>query len=164
MGIILMLLVYFAKYIEVKKHSKISILKYLLLPLALIFTYTCINIILKQKMIYGSVSYSVRNYDISTGIKLFLQKPIFGWGFNNIQIMFNQDVSRGNSNGLLSLLYQLGLFGCSIYLIPLGIYLKNNYKHMFAYVIIIFFIVSTINEPIQYTPLILVLLSYYLLY
>ena len=101
-------------------------------------------------------SYMVRMSDTITAFRLFLQKPIFGFGFYNTEpFMRLIGHAGGNSNGLLTVLYTMGLFGITLMVFPFIRRLKHkNYKDrilqlgFFVYILFI-----NIGEPIYALPI-----------
>ena len=83
----------------------------------------------------ASLSFKLRWSDVFIGFDLFLEQPMFGYGiFNeNIAMQKNKELlglSRGVSNGLVSLLYQTGVlfFIVYTYLLIRGLSLLMNIK------------------------------------
>ena len=82
-----------------------------LIPILIILA----QMILKRKAVLALGSYSARGYDLIQGFKLFLQKPLLGWGYKNTEVFScltgefaNVKLSdRTCSNGVISALYQL---------------------------------------------------------
>lgn len=101
-----------------------------------------------------SLSYQIRVYDIIVGWHEFIQSPLVGWGLfyeSNInEINFFDITGRGLSNGIMALLYQLGLFMATIYIHYLSksisVYCSVRYIYSLVIIILIF-----IFQPIQYS-------------
>lgn len=114
-------------------------------------------------------SYYARTTDLVKGFQLFLEKPLFGWGYENKEAYYNLIGSlfysiRANSNGLVSALYQLGLFGISFYIIPLVMYYREfinmrpqKEKNLALGIIVMIMIV--IGEPIQFSAITMMILG-----
>lgn len=105
-------------------------------------------------------SYVYRSFDLIEGFNLFLSRPIFGYGLvNNVfQGIADQGlgVARGNTNGLITVLINLGIVGFFVYLV-----LLNSFASMFSRIcmkqsaklaIIIWLIGSCMNEPLTFHP------------
>ena len=96
-------------------------------------------------------SYWVRLRDFYSGFSLFLQHPIVGIGFYNTSIFIQvSDHASGNSNGLLTLMYTMGIIGLFAVFYPFIInflYAKGDRKILnFAFIIYVFLI--NVGEPI----------------
>ena len=117
--------------------------------------------ILQEKQSEHEFSYMARSFDLIGGFKLFLQHPILGVGYDNHQsfIEFSANVfemERNDSNGVVSILYQLGLVGAAIYYIPMIKAYKKlrllGARKSLLHLFIVTLIVLIMSEPIQYSP------------
>lgn len=133
--------------------------------------FAIINELLLKKSVEHSFSFSARMYDLIGGIQLFIQKPLFGWGYRNADIFYDFQRTtfgalRGNSNGITTILYQLGIVGAGIYTVPIYCALKSARNDIKAYrrlcFFIIIFIVLIMSEPIQYMPVMFSILAIWL--
>lgn len=130
---------------------------------------------LQQKAINHVNSYTSRGFDLIQGFKLFLQSPLWGWGYKNSDIFSNvaasfagvHHVGRANSNGVMCVLYQIGLIGSMIYFVPAYLYIRNNSKRctykrkkMIMFCLVLGFLIM--GEPIQYAGIILALVALFI--
>lgn len=112
-------------------------------------------------------SYGSRMFDLWGGLQLFIQSPIWGWGYQNIDVYNAYSSSlfglRTNSNGFIIILYQLGLMGLSLYIIPFKRFysrLKMKFDKRLFLLFVVVWIMLIMGEPIQYTTTGLVILAY----
>lgn len=142
-------------------------IKITIFPILFILGICISYYILNQKIQYGVTSYNLRTMDFVNGITLFLQKPITGWGYMNLDILLDFSGSTKNSNGLFLMLYQFGLVGICILVVKMYGFLKgysSKFSITSSIVIIIYFIVSNMNEPIYYSNYMSLLFSYGIVY
>lgn len=149
---------YLSKRSKAKRGSSLSIP---VVATVLIGGGLLIYNILQEKQSEHEFSYMARSFDLIGGIKLFLQHPIFGVGYDNHQSFyeFSADVfemERNDSNGVVSVLYQLGLVGAALYYIPMTKAYKKlkvlGAKKSLLFLFIVTLIVLIMSEPIQYSP------------
>ena len=56
-------------------------------------------------------SYTMRSYDLVLGLKIFLERPIFGFGYMNTDVFHNASIyNGGSSNGPIDRRFSRGLF------------------------------------------------------
>lgn len=156
-GLIITLKIIFFKVKSVTyligKFILIIFVMFILIPFIVYFSYDKI----------GSISYSYRIIDILISIKLWSEKLIFGWGFLNYDIFRQRTgLTRGNSNGLFSLLYQGGIFMFTLYFTPIFIYILNISKsnRQFSLALLVFVIISNLTAPIIYSNFIIIFVAY----
>ena len=121
----------------------------------------------KRTTSYGErMSYGLRMSDLQLGFKLFINNFLVGIGYNNIEVFKTlQGYGRGNSNGLITLAYSMGIVGLILFLYPFFKNLfrnrgKSNNKEIIRQIIyIITFVAINMTEPIYMTPLILWMVS-----
>lgn len=100
-------------------------------------------------------SYEVRNNDFHYALKLAYNQCFIGIGLNYEKFRnfyyINEGVSRGNTNGLIAIVLHFGIIGIVFYFVGFCCFIKNleksfsiNLKFM-----LLFIIVSLMNEPIQ---------------
>lgn len=131
--------------------------------------------VLLQKATYHVNSYTSRGFDLIQGFKIFLQSPIWGWGYKNTDVYSNVAATfagvyhegRVNSNGVMCVLYQMGLIGSMIYLIPAYLYIKNHSerhtyerKRMIMFCFLLAFLIMC--EPVQYDGIIIAILALFI--
>lgn len=153
-GMMLMIVLYILKLYSIKSKDK-------LLILVKIFTSVAVSIVGLYLIIYmllgksNTNSMNARLNDLTIPIRLFLQKPIFGWGFLNYDIYRELSGNMGNSNGVTTLIYQTGLMGVFMYNIFIIMLIRRlRLKAYNIYVIIallIFILISNMAEPIIYS-------------
>lgn len=166
-GIIVALLM-IGYYIVVGRDHLIRKKSIILGIVLVIIIFFIINELLLKKSVEHSFSFSARMYDLIGGIQLFIQKPLFGWGYRNADIFYEFQRTifkalRGNSNGIATILYQLGIVGAGIYTVPIYYALKSVRNNIKAYrrlsFFIMIFIVLIMGEPIQYMPIMFSILA-----
>lgn len=133
----------------------------------LLAIYFFIDGLLVQKSENHVNSYGSRMFDLWGGLQLFIQSPIWGWGYQNVDVYnaYSSSLfgSRTNSNGFIIILYQLGLLGLSLYIIPFKRFyskLKVKFNRRLFLLFIIVWIMLIMGEPIQYTTTGLAILAY----
>ncbi|UPS45264.1 O-antigen ligase family protein [Prevotella sp. E15-22] len=154
-GLILTVLM-FAYYINTRK-IKGKAIRWLLALMTVGVVVFVVNDLLATKQEEHSFSFSARMFDLIGGIQLFLQSPIWGWGYKNhdafyVISMQGFGTERSDSNGVVSALYQIGILGCTIFYVPFILVrkkLKEN-KRLFSFLSILL-ILLMMGEPIQYT-------------
>ncbi|WP_207651183.1 O-antigen ligase family protein, partial [Clostridium thermobutyricum] len=164
LGIVLIFIKLLAMIRDMKNNK---ILKFLLITFMPIITLICIYFALKIMILkinaginYGNKSYSIRTTDLIDCAKQFLKTPIIGSGFFNYSVL----PRKGSVNGLFSIFYQTGIIGTFILLvIPMKRLFGKFKKEIcleFAIGFILWLIMSLMNEPIQYSNFILMIISY----
>lgn len=162
------------KIVYSEKHS--SAARNLIVRSVVIFVATVIAyIVLEQKATNHVNSYTSRGFDLIQGFKLFLQSPLWGWGYKNADVFSNVAASfagvyhkgRANSNGVMCALYQIGLIGSMVYYVPAYLYIKNNSerhtyerKKLIMFCLLLVFLIMC--EPVQYEGIILAILALFI--
>ena len=108
-------------------------------------------------------SYTMRSYDLVLGLKIFLERPIFGFGYKNTGVFHNASVSNGaSSNGLLTWMYTTGIAGLLFALFPFFADMRNrNSKErllQLSWIIII--LLFNIGEPIFNLPIMIFIVAH----
>ena len=165
MGIIILIIMIITKVLLSKfKNKYLNLLKmYPIIILVFISMYMLIFLI-RYKEISSVMSYNTRIMDFEIGFKLFLMKPIYGWGYLNYEIYnFYANTNAGNSNGLISLAFQMGIIGVLVYILLcfwLFKYLNMKYKNkIYAINFILLLSILNIAQPIIYSNLVMMFLS-----
>ncbi|MDK0618373.1 hypothetical protein QTH51_10110 [Clostridium perfringens] len=165
MGIIILIIMIITKVLLSKfKNKYLNLLKmYPIIILVFISMYMLIFLI-RYKEISSVMSYNTRIMDFEIGFKLFLMKPIYGWGYLNYEIYnFYANTNVGNSNGLISLAFQMGIIGVLVYILLcfwLFKYLNMKYKNkIYAINFILLLSILNIAQPIIYSNLVMMFLS-----
>lgn len=70
-------------------------------------------------------SYNLRLNDLNNSLKLWKENLLFGTGFKNTELFEGTIEGRGNSNGLLTWCYTMGLFGAIALVFP---FVKNAFN------------------------------------
>lgn len=160
-------------YVMIDKFNKTSFLSKegkLFFGLLFIIPIAAIAYLNFNEKFYGEFIGSswARQYDLITGINVVKKYPLAGIGFNYDEyykaatdLGFSETVlsdeniaNRANSNGILTLLYSIGI-PLSIPFI-LGIFSQTFFKHKLLIAIILF--VSALSEQIIFTPFYLFLI------
>lgn len=164
-GYILLILVFFIKWLETNK--KYFIYKMLFVIPVLIFAVIGINLLIGQRATYGTQSTSLRLDDYKVGLTTFLQYPLFGAGLgNNVALTENMASWRiymtGFSNSITEVLAQGGMYiGCAyIYSFVKGIYLTVKFKSLNNFILVLgtFYLFCTTIFSYQYILLLLLVL------
>ena len=147
-GVLVLIYLYTSKY---KKAFCIALL---------IFAMLCILILLPiflevwlNKTETGSFSY--RTKDITYGIKVGMQTPIFGSGLSSTAyaeyFLQEMDVYRGNSNGVINIFLWFGIFGLIFFTYAYKKtidYINSYYNIKVGLAFTVFIFASLMNEPI----------------
>ena len=155
-GILISGIIISSKYWNVIKRPKS------LIPLVLIITvllYFIMPFIITKTT---SLSFQLRMYDLKSGIKLFLEKPFFGLGFENHNLFLIDSIdkfgiSRKNSNGLLNLMIGNGMFFSTFYIFLLfrG-FLRNTKSYIWLYVAVI----QLVAQPLYLSSIFMVFIAF----
>lgn len=108
-------------------------------------------------------SYTMRSYDLVLGLKIFLERPIFGFGYMNTSVFHNASIyNGGSSNGLLTWMYTTGIAGLLFALFPFFADMRNrNSKErllQLSWIIII--LLFNIGEPIFNLPIMIFIVAH----
>ena len=142
-------------------------LKFIIGVIGIILCIMFADFLLNIKVNNHIFSFSARMTDLIKGFGLFLQKPIFGWGYGNqevYQTLVSADIFnsyRSNSNGIISILFQMGIIGTAIFYIPVIMMWKKciyNKKTEYLFFVLVVF-VCIMSEPILTQSTMLLLLS-----
>ncbi len=133
----------------------------LLLPLAAYMTFN-----VSQKF-YGALSGSAeaREYDLRTGISVAMEKPLTGIGFDyekyfdvsarvgyrEANLSRDNITERGNTNGVVVLLFSIGIPLSIIFM--LGLLFQRMFRPRFLFAVLIF--LSLMAESLFFTPIVL---------
>ncbi|NQX95231.1 MAG: hypothetical protein HRT64_09995 [Erythrobacter sp.] len=135
----------------------------MLLPLGAYMTYNV------TEKFYGALSGSAeaREYDLRTGINVALEQPLTGIGFDydkyfdiasrvgyrEAQLSRDNITERGNTNGIVVLLYSLGFPLAIVFL--LGLYRQRLFRP--GWLMAAVAALSLISESLSFTPIFLML-------
>lgn len=157
---------FFASTNNNKYVKLITILGFISVFIALIPT---LSSLLETKMATdrSESSFTMRMADMFLGFKLFTEKPILGYGIVNdmYSIYTKSEFSsiRGNSNGLINILINMGLVGFVFYSYcvtkfskRLSYYLSNK---AILFLTIIWIVISSLNEPLTMHPFVFFILG-----
>lgn len=154
-GIILAVALFIIRFLMSKpKILFVKFLKFLTSFLLLILGIYLSVVLFNQKVNNGSESFALRYNDLFVGLQLFYDKPVFGWGFLN-----NTEYERilgtsNNSNGLVSNLFQLGIFGLLFHFIPIYFAAKkyfNNFRLWSILAFLLYYFVQSATAPLVYS-------------
>lgn len=148
-----------------------KLLVFLLSIFALIIVVFVARDLLESKILNHLHSYNTRLFDLIGGLRLFIKKPIFGWGLKNDEIFTRTAKlyaygNQSSSNGITSILYQLGIAGIVLYCYPVIEYIKKRQKlnpeWKRVYIILgLVLLLLVSSQPIQYMSFGLALLCYF---
>lgn len=158
---IAMFFIWWVEHAKVNKKSK----PLMVLPAAIVASIGII-IVWSKKVAGSSIvkgSYYLRRLDLLNGLSLIAMRPIFGWGYKREGIFEAlQNLGRGNSNGLITLGYNLGVIGLLLALIPfiLCIIKSRKSERIKETVFSVLFILTNMTEPLIYAPFMIFLIVY----
>lgn len=120
---------------------------------------------IETKMTVGE-SYSLRMTDLIDGFGIFLTKPFWGYGIVN-EAYLNYSLAeygleRGDSNGMINLLIDFGVLGCSICVILMCRFFRwitNNIEFKLALPLFAWLLISINTEPMTLHPFFFYLLG-----
>lgn len=149
-GWILTLILLAFRLINNTRYRKIAYIPMVMIVIPIIVQ------VLSLKQSSNAVSYSLRTTDLIEGLRLFVNNPILGVGYENVgAYSAAQNMSRGNSNGLINWLYQNGLAGTIIMVIPfIMVYKKLQMKsdiRTFNFFVITY-LICNLTEPLITRP------------
>ncbi|WP_128215476.1 hypothetical protein [Clostridium manihotivorum] len=173
-ALIFVVAIFLVKFYTLKFDNRlIKLLKNIFIP---IITFACgvvaIYIYISKVQGFGKLSYGIRQEDFLLGLKLFKERIIAGWGFDNLNAIIFLESSdlRGNglgsnwgsSNGLTLLMYQGGLYFLMVYVTGIYYYFKDLYlkNKIGSLILLSWLILFLISEPIQYNRLIIFFVVY----
>jgi uncharacterized membrane protein YuzA (DUF378 family) len=111
-------------------------------------------------------SYEWRMQDIINGFQTFIKNPILGIGTSQIQykslFLSQYGVEHGNTNGLVSIPMEFGIFGIAFYSLLLfrsGNFFAQKYGISFRLCYMAWLICSLINEPIHTSEMLMLLMA-----
>lgn len=121
--------------------------------------------IYKYKTTYvAGDSFYDRVEHFTIAFRLFLSKPLLGYGFYNTEVFEKAyRIGGGNSGGLLTLMYTTGLVGLAFFLYPFikDIRMqKRKEQKQIKIVFLLYFVLINVTEPVYSLPLICYLVSY----
>lgn len=140
-GYILLILIFFIKWLEADK--KYFIYKLIFVIPVLIVAILGINLLIRQRTVYGTMSTNLRFDDYRVGIITFFQNPFLGAGLGNsdalVQNMGNWRIyMTGFSNSITEVLAQGGIYVSLIYAYSFikGIYYSFKYKALNGFILV----------------------------
>lgn len=163
-GICIGIPMFFIWWVENAKVNKKS--KPLMVLSALIVASIGIIIVWSKKAVGSSVvkgSYYLRMLDLLNGLSLIAKRPIFGWGYKREGILEAlQNLGRGNSNGLITLGYNLGMIGLLLALIPfISCIIKSQKSERIKETVFsALFVLTNMTEPLIFSPFMIFLIVY----
>ena len=145
-----------SKYWNILKNPKYF---FYLLFIFFIILYFMVPFLINKM---SSLSFELRIYDLKSGLSLFLKKPFFGYGFenHNLHIIDSLElfgISRKNSNGLINLILENGIFYSTFYLFLLFKGFFKNTKHLVWFYVTIF---QLIAQPIYLSTVLIAFISF----
>lgn len=166
-GYILLILIFFLKWLETNKNQ--FIYKLLFMVPVLIIAIIGINLLIGQRATYGTQSTSLRLDDYKVGLTTFLQHPLFGAGLgNSMALTENMSSWRwrismiGFSNSIAEVLAQGGIYVSIAYMYAFirGLYLTIKFKSLDNFILILgtFYLFCTTIFSYQYILLLLLVL------
>lgn len=125
--------------------------------------------IFSEKM--ETVSFLLRQQDIKIAMELILERPIFGWGYVNEDIIKQRMVNslskmdlgvftsleRGLSNGLLTIFVNMGVFFFIWYIWQLYATCKKFVSRA-SFVLFLILVIGLLGEPLEYSLLYMIFL------
>lgn len=141
-----------------------KMLKYLFQPIVLILAIFVAYYLLSGRLL--TMSGFVRLDDFAVGIRTWLQRPILGYGYGNMDVLISnmdswRSINRGFSNAPTLLLAHGGIVVFSLYLFPivygLSTTIKLANKDRFIFVLAITYLFTFTLVPYQYIIVLLFL-------
>lgn len=150
----------FVKNFNISKKGKIILAVPVSIITLIIGVFVWIEKMQRSNVINGS--YYLRKNDLLIGLQLMFKKPILGFGYKNNDVFIStQILGRGNSNGLITWGYTMGILGLSLVLFPFIYTIINTNKKnkLEEIVFFILFVVFNMTEPLMVMPLMIFLLA-----
>lgn len=144
------------------KNTSLNVLLKICLIMVAIAIIPIFFLLFEKKM--NTLSFEYRYSDIINGFKVFLSKPIFGYGIYNIayETMYYNIFGemRGSSSGLCNALISFGTIGFGVYM-----YLFINFCELSKKIynadarlpLLVWFLLSLFSEPISPMPIVFLL-------
>lgn len=168
---LLMILLYYYIIIKGNRSKGFFLIIGIMGVIALFFIIK--QMLLTKSLVHAS-SYNSRLFDLKYGWDLFKDRPIFGWGFKNTEVFYLGQIGvflglRSNSNGVMTLLYQLGIVGAGIYIYPYINFIccqrlnQRLNKWLSSFIVIILMLLLS-SQPFEYMALGFAILAYFITY
>lgn len=114
---------------------------------------------------YKMMSYGLRVSDLLVGLRLWVDNPIIGVGYNNTTVFsMLQGYGRGNSNGLITWVYTMGLVGVIAVFYPfianVSVARRANSGVFRQFVLLGLFVYANLTEPLQHAPLMVAMVAF----
>lgn len=157
---VVLFFIWYVKKTNVNRHSKL-----LLSFIASIFACTLALFVFYQKKVESgtSGSYYLRMLDLIKGLELFVERPLFGFGYKSDIYNLKLLTDRGNSNGIINLLCDMGVMGLfmvfSPFLINVIKTIKNNRNRFDKFLFFGIFVLTNMSEPLIYSPLMIFIIA-----
>lgn len=145
--------------------NKAGVLAIALFAVVIISILPFMTMFFEDKMTEKSFVY--RTFDLVEGFKLYLTRPIFGYGLVNNVFNLLADkglgAERGNTNGIMNVLINLGAVGFIVYCTLLNrfssLFSKVSVKATAKLAVIIWLVGSFMNEPLSFHPFVFLMLG-----
>lgn len=143
---------------------RLDIFKKIRLPLgifaSIIIALGCFVIIMDKRQASidagGTGSYNARINDMIVAFRLFLDNFLVGAGYDNGQLFIDtQGWDRGNTNGLFTWFYTMGIWGVTVLFFPFirNILLANKPERIKRIIAFGMFVLFNMSEPLYWSPL-----------
>lgn len=131
-GIMFLAIMIAVRILAVDKSAQMKMLTILIAPLVIFLLIFAILTALEMKLqtASGSDSFTIRVDHLIAFLKMWMERPLFGGGFGNVQDFYKYArYDQGFSVGLPSLLGRSGIFMFALYLVPWFQRTKYSFKY-----------------------------------
>ena len=158
-GYLFLIVMVAAKILQAKKGSIWNTAKLMSIPLIGLIAIYVILTILENKITSsasGSASVSVRLDHMIAYLKMFISRPLFGYGYGNQAAFYElATYDQGYSVGLIAFLGRYGIFVFLLYIVPwLRMLLYSLRKGRYLYYcmgsFVCLFLTAVVYQPIMY--------------
>ena len=161
---VMFLVIFFALILTTKKgNGKFHSYRLLLIPVVISIGMIILLDLFETKLTAGN-SATIRLNHMVTAFNMWLEKPVFGYGFGNEALFESRALyKQGASVGLPLFLALSGLFSFSLYFFPfvsnLTLCIKKNKRHLVFLIsnFVLFFMTS-----VNYTPIFCLFIAFLL--
>jgi len=157
-GLVFLIVMMVTAVLSAEKGKQTQLIKVIIVPLALLLGLIAILTFIESKTssVSGSASMSIRMDHMVSFLKMWIDHPIFGVGYKNMDVFFEYaNYDQGYSVGLPALLGMYGILMFMVYMLPWIQGVFNSFRsrrcHLFFFfgTFVCFFLTAVINHPIM---------------